>query len=331
MTKPGGPEVLELQEVPNPQIGPEEVLVEVKAAGVNRLDILQRMGLYPAPPGSPQDIPGVELAGTIAEVGKDVTNLSVGDRVFGIVDGGAYAAYSAVPAGLLARLPDNLSFTEGAAIPEAFITAHDALVTQGELVTGQSVLIHAAGSGVGTAALQIAQVLGAKVIGTVRSKNKIEPLQLLNPQAHLLVVEETSFAKSVLEVTDGAGVNVILELAGGSYLEEDLRCIASKGEIIVIGLLAGSKANLDLGLLLRKRVRLRGTTLRSRPLAEKISAVQAFKQQVVPLFETNILKAIIDRTFPLEQAAAAHQYMTGNANVGKIVLVGADTIRPPHR
>ena len=317
--EPGGPEVLELREVPTPTPQRGEARVRVRATAVNRADLIQRVGAYPAPLDSPRDIPGLELAGEVDAIGEGVTAVKVGDRVFGLAGGGTYAEQVVVHARTLVRMPDGLTFAEGAAIPEAFVTAYDAMVVQARLAAGESVLVHAAGSGVGTAAVQIARVIGGCSIGTARSAEKLDrgrPMGL----GEGVVVEGGKFAAIVNERTGGRGVDVVLELVGGGYVTEDLACIAPRGRIVVVGLLAGTRAEVDLGIVLRKRVEIRGTMLRSRPLEEKIEAANVLARHLAPLFATRQLEPVIDRVLPLARAAEAHAYVASNDGFGKLVL-----------
>ena len=297
----GGPEVLELGDREAPPPGRGEVRVRVRAAGVNRADLLQRAGHYPAPADAPPDIPGLEFAGELEAVGEGVTDAAPGDRVLGLCGGGAYAEAITVPARTVARLPDALTFTDGAAIPEAFITAWDALVEQAHLGAGETVLIHAVGSGVGTAADKLARV---------------RPLGL-DEGVH---VTGGGFAPAVLRATGGRGADVVLDLVGGPYLSESLACVAARARIMLVGLLAGPRAELDLGRLLRQRVQVTGTVLRARPLEEKIAAVQQMARHLLPLFERGALGAVVDRVFPLAEAAAAHAHVASNGAFGKVVL-----------
>jgi NADPH2:quinone reductase len=317
--EPGGPEVLEVRDVPAPEPQRGEVRVRVRATAVNRADVLQRMGFYPAPAGSPPDIPGLELAGEVDALGQGVTELSLGDRVFGIVGGGSYAEHVVVHARALAKMPAGMSFTDAAAVPEAFLTAWDALVPQARLTSGEVALVHAAGSGVGTAAFQIVRALGARPIGTARTADKIARARELG-LADGLVVEKGAFADEVLARTGGRGVDVVLELVGGAYVAEDLACIAPRGRIVVVGLMAGNRVEVDLAALMHKRASLRGTVLRARPLEEKILAARALERQLVPLFESGALRTVVDRVLPLAQAADAHRAMQDNDSFGKIVL-----------
>jgi putative PIG3 family NAD(P)H quinone oxidoreductase len=317
--EPGGPEVLEMRDVPRPEPSRGEVRVRVRATAVNRADLLQRMGAYPAPPGSPADIPGLEIAGEVDLVGADVTELAHGDRVMGIIGGGGYAEYVVVHARTLARMPEGMSFADAAAIPEAFLTAWDAIVAQGRLSSGETVLVHAAGSGVGTAAVQIAKAIGARPIGTMRTPQKLGRARELG-LADGIVVEGAKFADEVLARTGGRGVDVVLELVGGAYVAQDLLCLAPRGRIVVVGTMGGGKVDLDLALLMRKRAEVRGTVLRARPLEEKILAGQALQRHLVPLFENAALRPVVDRVLPLARAADAHRLMQNNDAFGKLVL-----------
>lgn len=317
--EPGGPEVLELKDVPAPRPQRGEVRVRVRATAVNRADVLQRMGMYPAPPGAPQDIPGLEMAGEVDAVGEGVTDLGTGDRVFGIVGGGAYAENVVVHGRALAKMPAGMSFTDAAAIPEAFLTAWDAIVAQARLASGEFVLVHAAGSGVGTAGFQIALAIGARPIGTARSADKLARARELGLKESLVVAKGT-FAKEVLQRTGGRGVDVVLELVGGAYVAEDLACLAQRGRIVVVGTMAGNRVDLDLAILMHRRAEIRGTVLRARPLEEKIAAALALERHLVPLFESGALRPVVDRVLPLAQAAVAHRAMQDNDTFGKVVL-----------
>ncbi len=318
-TSPGGPEVLELRRRPIRDPARGEVRVRVQAAGINRADLLQRRGLYPSPPGWPDDILGLEYAGAVEAVGEAVELWKEGDRVMGLVGGGGYADYVVVPEREAIRIPDCLSFEEAAAVPEVFITAHDALVTQLQLGPGETVLIHAVGSGVGTAALQLAKLAGATVIGTSRSGWKLKralelglDVAIDSSQQHVLGEVRTA--------TLGAGVEAVLDLVGAPLLEANLDCLAVRGRLIVVGLSGGRSAELDLGLVLRKRLRIIGTSLRTRPLEERIAAARKFEGGIGPLLASRRARPIVDRVYPLEEVAAAHRLMEANANFGKLVL-----------
>jgi putative PIG3 family NAD(P)H quinone oxidoreductase len=317
--QPGGPDVLSLEQVDDPVPGKHEVRVRVKATAVNRADVLQRMGHYPSPPDSPPDIPGLEFAGVVEELGPGVPEFEVGDKVFGLAGGGTYSDYVVVHSRCLSRMPKNLSFVEAASVPEVFTTAYDAMVSQCELKFGETVLIHAIGSGVGVAALQIARLLGNTVIGTARSEDKIESARKYGLD-HGIVVRDGKFADQVQAISGGHGADVVLELVGGSYVGEDVLCAALKGRIIVVGLVAGLHSEVDFGRVLRKRLTLKGTTLRARPLEEKILAARLLQKEIVPLFEQGLLKPVVDKVFPLSAAAEAHELMDKNQNFGKLVL-----------
>lgn len=319
VTAPGGPEVLDLRSRPVREPARGEIRVRVEAAGVNRADLLQRRGLYPAPPGWPDDILGLEYAGCVDAVGEAVELWKAGDRVMGLVGGGGYAEYVVVPEREAIRVPERLSLEEAAAIPEVFVTAHDALFTQLQLAPGETILIHAVGSGVGTAALQLAKIAGATVVGTSRSAWKLKRARELG----LDVAIDSSDQDMVTEVRAATGsgrVEAVLDLVGAPFLAASLECLAVKGRLIVVGLSGGRSAELDLGVVLRKRVQIFGTSLRARPLEDRISAARKFQMQVVPLLEAGRLAPVIDSVFPLQDVADAHRRMEANANFGKIVL-----------
>lgn len=319
ITEPGGPEVLELQKVKIRDPGRGEIRVQVRAAGVNRADLLQRRGLYPPPPGWPVNIPGLEYAGAVEAVGEAVELWKVGDRVMGLVGGGGYAEFVVVQEREALAIPPLLSFEEAAAVPEVFITAHDALFTQMRLELGERLLIHAVGSGVGTAALQLAKAAGATVIGTSRAEWKLERATDYGLDV-LINTSEHHFPEMVKQATAGSGVHVVLDLVGGPYLAGNIESLAEKGRMIVVGLSAGRTAELDLGAVLRKRLCIIGTSLRFRPLEEKIEAVRAFDHDVGSLLATGQVRPIIDCVFPLEETADAHRHMEADSNFGKIVL-----------
>jgi NADPH:quinone reductase len=321
ITRPGGADVLETRDVELPEPGSGEVLVRVRASALNRADLLQREGRYPAPPGWPQDIPGMEVAGEVAACGRGTFLWKEGDRVFGIVGGGGNAEFIVSHERTLAAIPPNLSWTEAAAVPEAFITAHDALVTQAEVRPSERVLIHAVGSGVGLAALQLARAAGAIPFGDARSADKVERAGSLGLAHGVTVGQDLSIvAKSVHEWTGGAGAEIVLDLIGGPYTAASIAACALKGRIILIGTMAGRDASLPLGVILGKRLTLRGTVLRARPLEEKIVATRAFAAQVVPLLARGVVRPVIDRVFPLDEIAAAHRHLESNATFGKVVL-----------
>ena len=316
ITKPGGPNVLTLVDRPLPEPSRGEVRVRVRATAINRADLLQRMGAYPAPADAPPDIPGLEFAGEVDALGPGVERLAVGDRVFGLVGGGGYAEAVVSHERAVAKIPDGLSFEHAAAVPEAFITAHDAIVGQAGLRGGETLLVHAVGSGVGTAAVQLGRALGVFVIGTARTPDKLERARPLGMAAGV-VAEAGKFADAVRKHGEPS---VVLELIGGAYVDEDIRAVGVLGRIVLVGLLAGGRTEVDLGGILRKRIRVFGTVLRSRPLEEKIAVMRTFESQVVPLLQRGLIAPVIDTVMDLDAAAAAHERMASNVGFGKIVL-----------
>ncbi len=318
---PGGPEVLAIEDVTVEAPGAGQVLVEVAAAGLNRADLLQRRGLYPAPPGAPSDIPGLEYAGRVSALGPGVQGFSEGDAVMGIVGGGSMATHLLVHERELIRVPPGLSLEQAAAIPEAFLTAYDALFVQAELAAGEHVLVHAVGSGVGTAALQLARWAGANVMGTSRTEDKLERCRELGLEHGLAVGQPPRFSDRARALTDGRGVDVVLDLVGAAYLSEGLDALALRGRVIVVGLVSGASAELALGTLLRKRLTLRGTVLRSRPLEEKAELAQRFGARLAPLFGPGgPLRPVIDEVLPMDAIQDAHARMERNDTFGKLVL-----------
>lgn len=316
---PGGPEVLEEREVPTPVPGPGEVLVRVRATALNRADLLQRRGRYPAPAGAPSDIPGLEYAGVVEKVGDGVRERRSGERVMGLVGGGAYAEYVRVHARETSEVPDGMALEEAAAVPEAFITAWDALFTRMHLSAGERLLIHAVGSGVGTAALQVARAAGALVFGTSRTGWKLERARELGLDVAIDASKE-DFSEVVAERTAGGGVDAILDLVGGEYLEANLRSLATLGRQVVVGTVSGTHAEIDLSTLLRRRLTLVGTVLRARPLEEKIAVARLLERNIVPLLAAGRVRPIVDRVVPIEEVREAHRQMEDNENFGKIVL-----------
>ena len=316
--EPGGPEVLQVGEIDLPKPGPTEVLVDVAAAGLNRADCLQRRGFYPAPPGVPADVPGLEFAGVVESVGDAVSTWKPGDRVMGIVGGGSMATRVVTQGAELMPVPKELSLEEAAAVPEVFLTAYDAIVLQGGLQAGQSVLLHAVASGVGTAGIQLASAIGATSIGTSRTADKLPRCTDLGLN-HAVLVEDGSFAEAVLEAAP-KGVDVILDTIGASYLAQNVKVIGKKGRIIVIGLMGGVKGELALGTLLAKRASIHGSVLRSRSAAEKAELTMSFAEEMLERFATGELKPIIDDVLPMTDIQAAHQRMDANETFGKLVL-----------
>ena len=321
ITRPGGPEVLEVRDVPRPLPRDGEVLVRVHASALNRADLLQREGRYPAPPGAPTNIPGLEIAGEVVEVGGGVTDWVARDRVFGIVGGGGNAEFAVTRAAELARVPSALSWEDAAAVPEAFITAHDALVTLGGFQPGQSTLIHAVGSGVGLAATQLARALGGRGYGTARTAEKVEKARAFGLTDGCVVDQDLAVIGAAVERwTKGRGVDVVIDLVGGPYLAASLECTAPLGRLILVGLLAGRSAPLNLGTILQRRLTVRGTVMRSRSAAEKAAATAAFVRDVLPLLESGAVRPVVDRVFPLEEIGKAHELLASNRTFGKVVI-----------
>ncbi len=318
--EPGGPEVLELRDIPEPIPGPEDLLVRVHATAVNRADTLQRQGQYPQPgPRTEFEVPGLEFAGEVLEAGPRTQGFAAGDLVRGLMGGGGYAEQLNIQQRLAVAVPERLSWNEAGSIPEVFVTAQDALLQCG-LQAGETVLIHAAGSGVGVAAIQVAKLMGASlVIGTAGSEGKLKAAAELGLDVGIDYQRE-DFAEATLAATGGRGVDVVLDVIGGDYWERNLRALAPKGRMVMVGLMGGAAASGNLGLILGKRLQIRGTTLRARPLEEKAQATRAFEKGIVPHLASGRLRTVIDRVFPLAEAAAAHRHIEANLNFGKIVL-----------
>lgn len=317
----GGSENLEIREVDELPVPSEKnVLVRVRAAALNRADILQRRGLYPAPAGYPERIPGLEFAGEVIACGPDAESFENGDRVFGITAGGAQAEILTIHEDLLTGIPENLDYVSAAAVPEAFMTACDALFTQANLTGGESLLVHAVGSGVGLAALQLAKVKGAKVIGTSRAPGKLVRCAEFGLDAGLLVGDDSQFAIAVQGVTDGKGVDVVLDLVGGRYFPENIKSLKPKGRLMLVGLTGGAKSEIDLGATLAKRLTIKGTVLRSRSHDEKADITRRFEKEVVPHLRQGTLQANIDRCFKIDEIRSAHDYLESNESFGKVVL-----------
>ncbi len=319
ITQPGPPSVLQVEEVEEPALSPGRVKVAVKATALNRADLLQRLGRYPAPKGVNPRIPGLEFAGIVDEVGPEVSDVKVGDRVMGLLGGGGYAAKVTAEEGMLLPIPQALSFEEAAVVPEAFATAYDALFLQLNLRIGERLLIHAVASGVGLAALQLAKIAGCTVFGTAGSNEKLERAKEFGLDAGINY-RTADFAEIVSRATGNQGVDAILDLVGAAYWEKNLSVLARRGRLVLVGLVSGAKAETNLSLILNKRLTIIGTVLRARAPEEKIALTQSLRQHVLPLLEARRLHPVIDRVFELEQAADAHAYMESNANVGKIVL-----------
>lgn len=319
ITTAGGPEVLSVTNVNRPQAVGDRVRVRVHAAGLNRADLLQRRGLYPAPAGAPADIPGLEFAGEVDQVGDEVRRWKTGARVFGITGGGAQSEYVTVPESTLVEIPPNLDWVDAAAIPEAFITAHDALFTQAGLQIGERVLIHAAGSGVGLAAIQLGKAAGAIVYGTARTSSKLEQARAFGLDEAITVSEQPEqFVSAIKERS--AGIDVILDLVGASYLQANLAVLAPRGRMVLVGTMGGSGAPLDFGQVMSKRLRIMGTVLRARRTEEKARASQLFAAHVVPLLARGVVRPVIDQVFAMNEVQAAHLRLESNESFGKVIL-----------
>ncbi|RAO44065.1 NAD(P)H-quinone oxidoreductase [Micromonospora saelicesensis] len=318
--QPGGPDALVWAEVPDPEPGPNEVIVDVRASGVNRADLLQRQGHYPPPPGAPA-YPGLECSGVITEVGAEVAGWAVGQQVCALLAGGGYAERVAVPAGQLLPVP-ACDPVDAAALPEVACTVWSNLVQVARLGAGDTLLVHGGGSGIGTFAIQFGAALGVTVLTTAREA-KHDRLRELGA-AHIIDYREQDFVEEVRRITDGRGVDVILDIMGGSYLGRNVSALATGGRLVVIGMQGGRKAELDLGALLSKRASVTATSLRSRPLAEKAEIVQGVRDEVWPLVEAGRIRPIVDRRLPMTEAAQAHRLVESNDHFGKVLLT-----RPP--
>jgi NADPH2:quinone reductase len=312
--------VLQIEQVPVPVPSEGEVLVRVHYAGVNRADLLQRAGRYPAPPGSPRDIPGLELAGVVEAVGGGVRRVEAGDRVMAIVGGGGYAEFATVPEQVLVPVPDAMSLEGAGAVPEVFMTAYDAVRLQAGLTAGETLLIHAVGSGVGTAALQLASSWNVRTIGTSRTETKLERAAALGLEHGIHVRSETDWASDVVRLTDGQGADVILDLVGGAYLAGNLSALAPRGRQVVVGVPSGTRAELDLRALMGKRATLIGTVLRARSVGEKADLARAFENEVIPFFTQGRVWPVVDQVMPAEDVAAAHRLLESNRTFGKLLL-----------
>ena len=310
--------LLEWDDVEDVMYGTDEVLVEIRASAVNRADLSQARGNYP-PPAGVTDILGLEASGIVKAVGSEVTQWKVGDRVCCLLPGGGYAERVAVPAGMLMRLPDNWSFEQGAAIPEVWLTAFVNLFLEGTLREGETVLVHAGGSGVGTAAIQLARVSGATVLITAGAEEKLETGRTLGASLGVNY-KEHDFSETVRAFTSGAGVDLILDPVGADNFTRDIELLREHGRLVVIGLLSGGQAQISLGHVLAKSLRIIGSRLRPRPVDEKIAITTAFVDRYWPLFEAGTLKPVIDRVFPMSEADEAHNYVLQNRNIGKVIL-----------
>ena len=314
----GGPEVLTLGEAAKPAPGPDDLLVRVRVSALNRADTLQRRGLYPSPPGD-SEILGLELSGEVVEWGSDVKGFSEGQKVFGLVGGGGYAEYALLDSRMAMTIPDGWSFEEAAAVPEVFFTANETVFVLGGLQPGETLLVHAGGSGVGTAAIQMASQIGATVYFTAGSKEKIDRALALG--AHAGIDYKTQdFVEEIKNLTQGVGVDVVEDFLGASYLAKNMEVLKTTGRLVVVATMGGMKTEIDLNLLMRKRLAIFGSVMRSRPLQEKREITNRFVERWLPMLTEGKIKPIIDSTFSLGQASEAHERMESNLNFGKILL-----------
>jgi len=319
ITKPGGPEVLRLEDRPKPEPGVGQIRVRVRTSALNRADLMQREGNYPVPPGVPADIGGMEYAGEVDALGDAATLWKTGDRVMGLVGGAGHAEYLCVHEREAMPVPRSMSWEDAGAIPEAFLTGYDALFNRLDLKLGETLLIHAVGSGVGTATLQIARAAGASVIGTSRSPGKVERAKDLG-LGIAVDASASDWAEGVEKAIGKEGVHAIVDLVGAKYLDGNLRVLALRGRMVIVGLTAGATAQFNMGVLLRKRLTIVGTVLRARPVEEKIALARDFATHAIPMFEAGLLKPVIDRIMPFAEIRAAHELMESNETFGKIVL-----------
>ncbi len=319
ITESGGPEVLKCVEQPDPEPGPQDVLVRVKAIGLNRADLLQRMGLYPAPPGAISDVPGLEYAGEIEAVGTAVQGCKAGDRVMGLIGGGAYAEKLVVHEREIIPVPQGMDWAQAGATPEAFLTAYRAIFLEGGLQPGQWCLVRAATSGIGLAAVQLIHAFAAFSLGTSRSRERLDKVKPYGMDV-ALVDGEGELPREVMKHT-GLGAHVILDLVGGNgHLNENLQCLRPEGRQIVVGLMAGRDDQVNMGLMLGKRATVRAMTMRSLPLERRMEMAQIFRDRLLPQFEKGRLKPVLDTVLPFDQAQDAHRQMEQGAHTGKIVL-----------
>ena len=322
ITRFGGPDVLEIRDVPKPQPGSEEIVVHVRSTALNRADLLQRLGRYAAPPGAAQNIPGLEFAGEVSELGTNARRWHEGDRVMGIIGGGAHAEFVTAHQDAMCAVPANLAWPAAGAVPEVFITAHDALKQAG-FKAGENVLVHAVGSGVGLAAIQLVRALGGRAFGTSRTPDKIERAKSFGLESGYVVPEPsalTGLSDFAQIVMGGGGFDVVLDLNGGPYLAASLEAMALRGRIVLIGGVAGGKTDVDLYQILGKRLHIIGTVLRARSLDEKIAITTAFAEEVVPLLAQGAIQPVIDSVFSLEKIQDAHRRLESNETFGKVVL-----------
>ena len=321
ISAPGGPEVLVPVVRPRPVVGPDEILIRVAAAGVNRPDVSQRQGRYPPPPGA-SDIPGLEVAGTVEALGAGVTSWRTGDQVCALVSGGGYAEYCAAPVPQCLPIPRGVDLVHAAAVPETAFTVWTNVFERGRLQRGEAILIHGGSSGIGTTAIQLARAFGARVFATAGSTAKCAACEALGAE-RAINYRDADFSVAARELTGGRGVDVILDIVGGEYLQRNIDALAMDGRLVHIGQLGGAKAQINLGPILRNRLTITGSTLRPRSVAEKGAIATAVRQHVWPLLESGAVEVIVHATFPLRDAAQAHRVMESSAHIGKLVLVTA--------
>jgi len=319
ITQPGGPEVLQLTDRPKPVIANDEVLIKVMAAGINRPDVFQRKGNYPPPAGAPADIPGLEVAGTVIEVGKAVTRWKPGDRVCALVAGGGYAEYCKAPEGQCLPVPASLSFPEAASLPETFFTVWSNVFDRGSLQPGESLLVHGGSSGIGVAAIQMAKALGSTVYTTAGSDDKCSFCEQLGANK-AINYKTADFKEGIKALTNGAGVNVILDMIGGDYMPGNIDSLAVEGRLVMINAMNGREVQLDLGKVMAKRLIITGSILRSRDTAFKAAIAQNLEQKIWPLLSSGKIRPIVYKTFDASEAVEAHKLMESSTHTGKIVL-----------
>jgi NADPH2:quinone reductase len=324
ITQPGDSSVLKIMERPTPTCGDDEVLVRVAAAGVNRPDIFQRKGRYPAPKGVPADIPGLEVAGEIVEVGRNVNSWKTGDKVCALLAGGGYAEYCTVPAGQCLPVPKGLSFVEAASLPETFFTVWSNVFDRGRFSRGESVLVHGGTSGIGVAAIQMVKAMGGTVYVTAGTDEKCEYCESLGAERGINYKSE-NFRDAILTLTNNRGVDVILDMIGGPYTEPNLECLAEEGRLVLINYMKGDETTIHLSHVLRKRLTITGSTLRARSPEFKAAIAEKLRENIWPLLESGEIKPIVYRVFPMEEAPAAHDLMQSSQHMGKIVLQWAIT------
>lgn len=319
ITQPGSPEVLQIADRPTPSFAANEVLIKVMAAGINRPDVAQRKGNYPPPAGAPQDVPGLEIAGIVTEVGTDVTRWVVGDKVCALVIGGGYAEYCIAPEGQCLPIPENLSFAEAASLPETFFTVWSNVFDRGRLQPGETLLVHGGSSGIGVTAIQMATKLGSKVYVTAGSNEKCKFCEDLGATKAINYKRE-DFAEAIAKLTDGKGVDVILDMIGGDYTAPNIKSLANDGRLVFINTMKGKNVEIDLAEVMRKRIYITGSMLRSRDVAFKSIIAQNLEKHIWPLLASGKIKPVIYKVFPTAAAAEAHRLMESSEHMGKIVL-----------